>query len=356
MMNPDDDPEARLRKTVQARLQPTAPADDPYSTPQAPQAQSPVPPPAPGKLNNAAPTPGAVDAPPVLPAPAPGQYTTPGTAQLPSNAASTAPPAAGQFANSQQGFLDWATQKYGADPTRGGGFVNAQAGGGLQKMAQEYAAATGNTANFLGGPSGDRVDFGQGASDALTSGGQVWNPGGGGGSAGAGGAGAGGIGGGPGGSDFQSQVRAMLMARMKKDTGSVDANDPYISEPMMAAKLEAERGQQSERNALAERAYASGDLGSNSLQQGIQQSAERNAVGLGSLKANLISKEYQSRRSDLNEAMQQALASGDAELARSMQMQIAQLDAVIKREGYGINMAQFGQLENDKTIDRGLGR
>lgn len=98
-------------------------------------------------------------------------------------------PQAGQFANNQQGFLDWATKQYGADPQRGQGFVNAQAGGGLQKMLSDYAAATGNTANFQGGPSGDRVDFGQGAQDALTSGGQIWNPAGGSGGGNAGGGG-----------------------------------------------------------------------------------------------------------------------------------------------------------------------
>ncbi len=91
------------------------------------------------------------------------------------------PPQAGQFANTQQGFLDWATQKYGVDPTRGAGFVNAQAGGGLQNMLQQYSQATGNTAQYQGGPSGDRVNFGQGTTDAITSGGQIWNPQGGGG-------------------------------------------------------------------------------------------------------------------------------------------------------------------------------
>lgn len=119
------------------------------------------------------------------------QLATMQPAVMPQQAGGSAPlpaaqaPQAGQFAKSQQGFLDWATQKYGADPTRGSGFVNAQAGGGLQNMLQQYGQATGNTATFQGGPSGDRVDFGQGIQDALTSGGQIWNPGAGGNSGGA---------------------------------------------------------------------------------------------------------------------------------------------------------------------------
>lgn len=90
-------------------------------------------------------------------------------------------PQAGQFANSQQGFLDWATQKFGVSPTRGAGFANIPQGQ-LASVVKQYAQATGNTANFAGGPSGDRVDFGQGPTDALTSGGQIWNPSAGGGS------------------------------------------------------------------------------------------------------------------------------------------------------------------------------
>ncbi len=114
-------------------------------------------------------------------------------------------PQAGQWANNNQGFLDWATKTYGADPTRGSGFVDANANGGLEAILKQYAQQTGNTANFQGGPSGDRVDFGQGAQDALTSGGQIWNAsagGGGGGSPAPSGGGGGGIVGdwGPGGS------------------------------------------------------------------------------------------------------------------------------------------------------------
>jgi len=86
-----------------------------------------------------------------------------------------APPQAGQFAATNQGMLDWATQKYGVDPKRGGGFVDLNAHGGLQQVAAEYAAATGNRADFEAGPSGDRMNFGQGTQDAMTSEGQLWN-------------------------------------------------------------------------------------------------------------------------------------------------------------------------------------
>lgn len=80
-------------------------------------------------------------------------------------------PQAGQWAANNQGFLDWATKTFGADANS---FVKIPPGQ-LQQILQRYTAETGNQAKFMGGPSGDRVDFGQGVQDALTSSGQIWN-------------------------------------------------------------------------------------------------------------------------------------------------------------------------------------
>lgn len=298
---------------------------------------------------------------PVTPVPAPAapRITTQPVPVTPTATTPTAPsapaapaPQAGQFANSNQGFVDWAFQKYGESKTRQG-MVDAAAGGGLPKMLAEYAAATGNTANYLGGPSGDRVDFGQGVQDALTSGGQIWNAAGGGGGGGAGGvagAGAGGAGAAGSGNAFTDQIRQMLMARIRQNQAPVDQNAPQIREAMDAARLEAGRASDQERKDLAERAYASGDLGGDTIRQGVMQSAERNAVGLGSMRAKLIMQQYQAQRQELSDDMTRALASGDAQSAREAQAALAQLDATIRREGYGIQMAQFAANKNSDTV------
>lgn len=114
-----------------------------------------------------------------------GHFGTPGEKMGQAAGGGSNAPQAGQFAATNQGFLDWANQRYpgAVNPNRPGGFVNAQAGGGLEAILREYTAATGNQANFQGGPSGDRVDFGQGVQDALTSDGYIWNANGGGGGA-----------------------------------------------------------------------------------------------------------------------------------------------------------------------------
>ncbi len=124
--------------------------------------------------------------------PAPGS-TTGGP---PAPEASSSAPQAGQWSANNQGFLDWATKTFGADRNS---FVKIPPGQ-LPAILQRYTAETGNQAKFIGGPSGDQVDFGQGVRDALTSSGQIWRdeskdygtPGGGGPGTGGGGGGGGG--------------------------------------------------------------------------------------------------------------------------------------------------------------------
>src|SRR5207253_3048948 len=75
-------------------------------------------------------------------------------------------------------------------------------------------------------------------------------------------------------SDFLTQVRQILMDRLKKASGSVDINDPSVTVPIGAALDQATREQEAERTALAERLYAQGGSGggsplqSNALAQG----------------------------------------------------------------------------------------
>ena len=138
------------------------------------------------------------------------------------------------------------------------------------------------------------------------------------------------------GTDFTSQLRQILMARLAAAGKGVDPNDPNIQEPLTAARNEATRGTEAERAKLAERAYAQGGLNTDVIGRQIQQSSERNAVGLGTLRANLITREIDSRKSELQNLLQMAFAAGDAEASREIQMQIAQLNAMLQREGLDV--------------------
>lgn len=125
---------------------------------------------------------------------------------------------------------------------------------------------------------------------------------------------------------YLAQLRAFLMARLAAAGTPVDPNAPEIAAPVQAARLEAARSGQQERSALAERLYATGGLNTNELNQGIQASAERTAVGLGTLRGQLISQEYTQKKQEMQSYLQMALAAGDAQSAREIQLYLAQLD------------------------------
>lgn len=343
---PLDDPQAALRKRLLARGAAAGPAGG------APELETPLPP--------------VVNPAPAVAAPGPVQPAVP--AGVPRTTAPTAPaaPAPAQAVTGDQPWLNWINSAYGQSKSRGTGFADLPQGTTLEQAIARYNQETGANAKYLGGPSGDRVDFGQGATDALTSGGQLWSDYGamsgapragasgvGGAAGGVGGVGAAGGAGGAGGNDFQAQTRALLLERLKQAGSPLDPNGGGIGEAMAGARLEADRASQMERTALAERRAASGDT-SGSLQQGIQQSAERNAVGLGSLRATLIQKEYAAKRQEMENLLQLATASGDAQAARDVQVQLANLDATVRREGLGLDAAKYTAYLNQDAAKAGL--
>jgi hypothetical protein len=137
-----------------------------------------------------------------------------------------------------------------------------------------------------------------------------------------------------------------------KDAGTpVNESDPNIAAPLSAARDEAQRAQDAERTALAERMYAQGggSLQSGALGQAIQQSAERNAGGLSSLRAGLVSQAYTQKAQQLQSDLQLALANGDTQSAQLLQAQIAGLSAAVQREGIGTSLAEFLASLNQNT-------
>jgi hypothetical protein len=346
----NEDPQAKLRRRLMAVDPVEAPAlAPPIAPPAAPVA-------VPGREVNMAP----VQAPAVQP----GRVAAP-AAPAPAAPAAPVAPAPAASGGGDKPWLDWINATYGQSQSRGTGFADLPQGVNLEQAIGRYNQETGAGAKYIGGPSGDRVDFGQGVTDALTSGGQLWSDYGAmggqarnGASSGGGGqmttnTGAGAAGGAGGGNDFQSQLRAMLMARMAAAGQPVDPTTGGINEAMTGARLEADRTTQMERTALAERRAASGDT-SGSLEQGIQQSAERNAVGLGGLRAKLIQDEYNKKRTELQSYLQMALQTNDSQLARDVQTQLAQLDATLRREGYSLSAAQTAAELNQRTVEAGL--
>ena len=166
-----------------------------------------------------------------------------------------------------------------------------------------------------------------------------------------------------GGSGFQDQIRTLLMQMLKGANGPVDPNSADIKQPFDAASLDAQRQLEAEQKALAESQYATGNgSSSNELQQGIQQSRERTAVGLAGIKGQLIQRAALQKQQQLQQALSLAVQSGDAEAARAIQMQIAQMDNALRAQGlsqqasqwndsYGLNVAD-AQYQRDRDAAR----
>lgn len=166
---------------------------------------------------------------------------------------------------------------------------------------------------------------------------------------GAGGAGAGG---------FMGSVREQLMKILQQSQQPVDANSDQITVPMEAAQNEAQRQLEGEQKALAEAQYAQGrGSASNELTQGIQQSRERVAGSLGNLRGQLLQRVAEQRVGQLQQALSLAVASGDAEAARALQMQLAQMQNSLQRASLSEGARQFdlGLGERRRQFDDSFG-
>lgn len=156
-------------------------------------------------------------------------------------------------------------------------------------------------------------------------------------------------------SEFIKYLRELIKSRLTAASSPVDPNAENIAAPLTAARDEATRASDQERTDTAERLYAQGGLNTNALNQTIQQSAERNAGSLSTLRGTLIMNAYNQKNQELQSLLQMALASGDAQSARDVQAQIANLNAEIQREGLGVTLAINTANQNANTVNSALG-
>lgn len=154
--------------------------------------------------------------------------------------------------------------------------------------------------------------------------------------------------------DFVATLRQLIQERLKGASQPVDPNDPNINIPVTAARDQLTRQGETERSALAEHAYAQGGLNTDLIGRQIQQSNERSGQTLGNIRAQLIQREIVSRRSELQDLLSMVMAAGDSQAARSIQLQIAALNAQLTEQNQGINLAEFGAQLNSNAAIAGL--
>ncbi len=151
-----------------------------------------------------------------------------------------------------------------------------------------------------------------------------------------------------------AEIRKIIMERLALAGQPVDENSAEVTQPLSAARNEAQRSQDAERTALAERLYAQGGLNTDALGRQIQQSSERNAGSLGNLRAGLITHIADAKRQELESLLQMATAQGDAASARAISAEIAAINASVTSQGQGISLAEFLASLNQNTALAGL--
>jgi hypothetical protein len=146
--------------------------------------------------------------------------------------------------------------------------------------------------------------------------------------------------------EIEQQIRDTLMQQLGLLSQPVDKNDPSIRAVMDATFKTSDIVRQNRRSAEAERLHASGQGateggGSGALDQAIVSGYEDQGNLLAGVEAQLFRDEILSRRSSLQALLNSAIAAGDAEAGRDIQMQIAAMDNELQKYGIDVGNAQF---------------
>lgn len=255
-----------------------------------------------------------------------------------------APPKPQEAAGST--WLNWINSTYGKSGSRGGGFADLPQGQNLSGVVDRFNKETGRGAKFIGGASGDQVDFGQGAQDALTAEGQLWldhdpgNPGGmkgGGGGGGGTGSISGSAVGGSGMGDMSGKSNALYDLLMKRASQSleIDPNDPVIKGQTDAYDAQ---GQQARRNYLSASAEAEGAYGNAAGES--RRSAEELGKSTGAFQAAAMERQQNARRQEIEHALSGAAGLLTEEQRLSLQEELSKMGMNMQNDQFGRSLAQ----------------
>lgn len=141
----------------------------------------------------------------------------------------------------------------------------------------------------------------------------------------------------------RDQLFQLLMQRATQGT-AVNRNDPNIRAQVDPVVAQQERASRNYLDDVAERA---GPLAN--IQGERRLVAERQGQAAGAFEAEVIGREIAARRDEIAQSLQLygSLMTADQQMA--LQRELAQLNASLQREGYGIQRQQLGQA-NDQFL------
>lgn len=279
------------------------------------------------------------------------------------------PPKKQPTGTADSAWLNWIHSQFGDSASRGGGFADLPSGMSMADVVSKFNADTGFNAKVAGGASGDMVDFGQGARDVKTAGGQLW------------------YNYGPGGPPGQPQTSNMaawtgqpansvssqsgstsastsvsgpspeeiamkqqreamrkqlfdqLMVRSQQGL-NVDRNDPAVRGQ---ADAYAANEQRSARNYLSDIAEQRGPYATGNIRNEQRMTNERVGQRTGAFESELMGREISAKRQEIAQALSsmQGLLSTEDQL--TLQKEMAQMDDAMRKLQLSQQGSQFGQ-------------
>lgn len=141
----------------------------------------------------------------------------------------------------------------------------------------------------------------------------------------------------------RAALRDLMMGRMAEASKPVDVKAPGIREQLSAQRLARQRSAERQRSQAAVRLAGEGLGDSGAMDTTLSGIEELRGEGESSDIADVLGKEHQAKRAELMQLYQMAAASGDAEMARNVQQQLAAIDAQIQQQGMSDVNRRFGQ-------------
>lgn len=158
--------------------------------------------------------------------------------------------------------------------------------------------------------------------------------------AGGGGLATSGAGGGTGGS-MNDEVRNTIMRLLGQGAGDISVTDPNLAPAARAYRNAAQRETQRRREVMAERLAAQGLGDSGAFDAEVASGLQDEGTGIANFESQLILNEMKNRREELMQALQLGAGLLTAEQQRAVQLEIAHLEAALRREGMSLQNQQF---------------
>jgi hypothetical protein len=153
----------------------------------------------------------------------------------------------------------------------------------------------------------------------------------------------------------RAAMRELLMGRIGQASSPVNPTDPGIKGILATQRLARQRAEERQRSQAAAKYAGEGLLDSGAFDTALSGIEQARGEGEAGDIADVMGQEHQAKRQELQQLLQMALASDDAEAVRSIQQQLAALGAATNQVQIGEGGRQFNEglkFQKSSFLDR----